>query len=485
MSSIDRIRSNALPFLIAYLWLHVPLIAGIGLWLGGNWMPATISGVLFVGIATFMWRSNPHAATTRMITAVSFMVLVMLLVDQGRLSPWQIDTHLYFMAALAMLVVLVDWRAIVLAAGVVAIHHLTLNIVLPDLLWPGGTDYARVLLHALIVVVESAALIYGAFRMEEAVLNAEEAVTRAHAAEQEATDLSRQRVEDENRSSRERQQSREHLSDEFESMIGGIVTALSERSARMQTTTHSMVASAMRTSELADTVANETGHATQSVETVSAAAASLGSAVDEIARQVALSSEMAQAAMVEAEETDGTVHTLSESATRISEVIGLITSIAEQTNLLALNATIEAARAGDAGRGFAVVASEVKTLANQTAEATTGITAQIKEIQDATGLTVNAIGSIRDRISKVNEMSRAISDAVTLQNEATRNITQSTHQAADSTNEAARAVSSVRNDTSETVETANLVATTANELAGDVTKLEREVASFLNSIRVA
>lgn len=485
MSSIDRIRANALPFLIVYLWLHVPLIAAVGLWLGGNWMPATLGGFIFVGLATFMWRSHPHAAITRMVVAVSFMVQVMLLVDQGRLSPWQIDTHLYFMAALAMLVVLVDWRAIVLAAGVVAIHHLTLNIALPDLLWPGGTDYARVLLHALIVVVESAALIYGAYGMEGAVHKAEEAVTRAHTAEQEANELSRQREEDEKRSRAERQHSRERLSDEFENMIGGIVAALSERSNHMQANTHSMLETAQRTSQLADTVASETGHATQSVETVNAAASSLGSAVNEISRQVALSSEMTQAAMAEAQETDNTVNTLSESAARISEVIGLITSIAEQTNLLALNATIEAARAGDAGRGFAVVASEVKTLASQTAEATTGITAQIKEIQDATGLTVHAIGSIRERISKVNEMSQAISQAVTQQTEATHNITQSTHQAADSTNEAARAVVSVRNDTNQTVETAHLVAATANELAGDVTKLEREVAGFLNSIRVA
>ncbi len=61
----------------------------------------------------------------------------------------------------------------------------------------------------------------------------------------------------------------------------------------------------------------------------------------------------------------------------VGKVTVSIDDIAGQTNLLALNATIEAARAGDAGRGFAVVASEVKKLAQETARATSRISASI------------------------------------------------------------------------------------------------------------
>ena len=93
-------------------------------------------------------------------------------------------------------------------------------------------------------------------------------------------------------------------------------------------------------------------------------------------------------AVAQAEKTDARINALSQAASRIGDVVKLITAIAEQTNLLALNATIEAARAGEAGRGFAVVASEVKALAAQTAKATDEIGTQIAGMQTATAESV-------------------------------------------------------------------------------------------------
>ncbi|MBE0529422.1 MAG: CZB domain-containing protein [Rhodospirillales bacterium] len=81
------------------------------------------------------------------------------------------------------------------------------------------------------------------------------------------------------------------------------------------------------------------------------------------------------------EQVAAKVGTLATASRQIGDILEAIEAIAKQTNLLALNATIEAARAGQAGKGFAIVASEVKSLAQQTAQATDDIRDQISSIR--------------------------------------------------------------------------------------------------------
>jgi methyl-accepting chemotaxis protein len=84
---------------------------------------------------------------------------------------------------------------------------------------------------------------------------------------------------------------------------------------------------------------------------------------------------------------DGIVK-LSEQSQVIREIIDVVNDLAEQSNLLAVNASIEAQKAGAHGSGFAVVAQEVRSLAQQSKEATAQVQAILNDIERATSTAV-------------------------------------------------------------------------------------------------
>ncbi len=123
--------------------------------------------------------------------------------------------------------------------------------------------------------------------------------------------------------------------------------------------------------------------------------------VQESAQKVAAVSETGRKAVTETlegmnlireqmEEIAESVVRLSEQGQTIGEIIATVNDLAEQSNLLAVNAAIEATRAGEFGKGFAVVAQEVKSLAEQSRQATTQVRTILMEVQKATSAAVMA-----------------------------------------------------------------------------------------------
>ncbi len=283
----------------------------------------------------------------------------------------------------------------------------------------------------------------------------------------------------------ERRQGMMQLADHFEASIKGVVTSVATQAGQMQTAAQAMTSTAEAATHQATSVAAAVEQASASVQTVASSAEELSASVREIGQQMERSSRIAGQAVVEADQTNTTVEGLNRTAQHIGEVVQLIETIASQTNLLALNATIEAARAGDAGKGFAVVASEVKSLANQTAKATSDIKAQIEEIQGATQQTVQAIRNIGGTIRQMSEISTAIASAVEEQGAATREIAGSVQQAAQGTGEIATNIGGVSRAAAETGAAAAQVLAGAGELSAQSEKLRHDVDDFLTTVRAA
>ena len=179
------------------------------------------------------------------------------------------------------------------------------------------------------------------------------------------------------------------------------------------------------------TVAASMEQTTQNTNMVASASEQMAATIGEIARNAEKARSITDQAVAETRNTTGTMDRLGSAAGDISKVTATITDISEQTNLLALNATIEAARAGDAGKGFAVVANEIKTLAQQTAEATEDIRKQVDGIQGTTQETVDQIRNVAGIIQGIDEIIGTIATAIEEQSSATREIASNVMQASD------------------------------------------------------
>nr|WP_041757297.1 methyl-accepting chemotaxis protein [Bradyrhizobium sp. ORS 278] len=478
------LRDATSKLLLAVLWIHVPLALIIGL-SRGDWMLPTMMMVALAAAATLSWRSAGDGLATQLTVAVALMGGVSVLVYQMSGHAWQVDMHMYFFAALACLVAYCDYRPIVAGTVAVALHHLVLNFVFPAAVYPGGSDFGRVVLHAVILLIEAGVLGALALKLTQLFETSMRKTAEANAAIAAEARANAERTEAEQRVKQQGDLARRELAEGFERKIGGIVEAVAVAANEVQNLSSLMSRNSAEASRQTSAAAHASQRASTNVETVAAATEELTASIGSISQQVTRSAEIAAKAAEEARRTNSVVESLAAGTQKIGEVVTLIQTIASQTNLLALNATIEAARAGEHGKGFAVVASEVKALANQTAKATEEISSQVQSIQSATGDAVSAIQMIGGTIAEIDGISKEIATAVEQQGLATGEISGNVQQASEGTRLVSQSMGSVTQASNETGGAASRLLESANGLSSQSARLKSEVDQFLKSLRVA
>lgn len=267
------------------------------------------------------------------------------------------------------------------------------------------------------------------------------------------------------------------------------VALLSSSSAEILAITSQVASSASETA----TAVSQTTTTVEEVKQTAQVSAQKARQVSELAQKTAQVSQKGKVAVAETVEgmnqiqqqmesvAESIVH-LSEQSQTIGEIIATVNDLAEQSNLLAVNAAIEAAKAGESGKGFGVVAQEIKSLAEQSKQATAQVRTILGEIQKATSAAVmatekgsKAVEAGVRQSSDAGESIRVLADATVEAAQAATQIAASSQQQLVGMDQVALAMGNIRQATAESVNGTKQ----AEQAAQDFTQLGHRLRSMI------
>lgn len=172
-NAFETARTEAAWKLVLAASAFLPLTA-LASYLAGNGLGATLVSAGFLALGFIGHRQKADVARAAAGLAVIGQPVAMTAALAGH--PWQVDLHMLFFAAMAALVALTDMRVLLVAAGLVVLHHLSLSVVFPALIYPTKgflVDVERTLMHGAILGAETGALLLIVRRIRRMVSDAD------------------------------------------------------------------------------------------------------------------------------------------------------------------------------------------------------------------------------------------------------------------------------------------------------------------------
>ncbi|WP_454862609.1 methyl-accepting chemotaxis protein [Paraburkholderia fungorum] len=379
-------------------------------------VPAAAVLLLAGSAAFFAMRGTPGSSVLLTVSNAAAVALHI------QLSGGATEFHFGVFVLLGLLLVYRDWRPVVLAAGVFAIHHVLfdrLQAIGFPVFCTAHADLPLVVLHAAYVVLQTAIEIFLALQLRRATVEVAELASIVAAVDRNGrvclavADVPTTAA----------------TAITLKTSIGKIESAIGLVSESTASVEHAAMEIADGNADLSRRTDLQAG----SLQETAASMEQLTGAVRQNAENASQASSLAGAASSVALEGGtavdrvvDTMESIDAAATKIAEIIGVIESIAFQTNILALNAAVEAARAGEQGRGFAVVAGEVRSLAQRSADAAKDIRSLIEDsvgkVQSGTKLAAEAGQTMHNIVASIKRVAGIVSEITAATHEQARGI---------------------------------------------------------------
>jgi methyl-accepting chemotaxis protein len=286
-------------------------------------------------------------------------------------------------------------------------------------------------------------------------------------------------------SAAERRSEVDRIARQFEDLFVRTITDLAAAANQTRTSAEALMANTQATHGQVRSVAARAGKADTGAATLLEESANLGHSLETVESRLADQGATTTRLLELTHHADERFATLVRYADSAGSIADTIAQVAARTNLLALNASIEAARAGDAGRGFAIVAQEVKSLASQTALATQDIRTQLEQITGAVSSTASIVADMRASFDRIDEVARAVEQAMSRQGDVIRSIQRYAGTAAELTTDLQGSVSSAEQSTDAAARVTSELGTATTELVTRTELLMRETRTFMASLKAA
>ncbi|WP_291015331.1 methyl-accepting chemotaxis protein [Hydrogenophaga sp.] len=364
-----------------------------------------IGGAALAALGAAAYVMGRGTLFSRLVLSFALVSLVALHIQ---LAKGELEYHFGVFVTLALLLVYLDWRPIVFAAGLFAVHH-----VLFDRLQAAGfgfycltePSFWRVMLHAAYVVIQTGLEVVLAVSMGRTAREGVELAGMVATVDQPhgiSLDMTGVEV------STPRAQA---LRNAFQRMHA-VVSSVQTSAVNIETASSEIASGNQDLSTRTEQAASNLQQTAASMEQLNGTVRQSAESSRQASQIAAANAEVAARGGQVVGQVVTTMDEINQSSKKISDIISVIDGIAFQTNILALNAAVEAARAGEQGRGFAVVAGEVRNLAQRSAEAAKEIKTLIGNSVDRVENGSRLVAEAGTTIQEVVANARRIADIV-------------------------------------------------------------------------